>query len=103
MFNEDRLLMDLRFIQKELQQMLCPKHSQMPDVSILGDRLHIRCCCEEFRGEVMRKSESLMYHALRDDIAKDIMRIMMGERVEDYHGWLWNTVARVLLQTKYAC
>lgn len=77
-FNEDRLWMDLRFIQKELQRMLCPKHSQMPDVSILGDRLHIRCC-EEFRGDVMRKSESLMYHALRDDIAKDIMRIMKGK------------------------
>ena len=79
LFNEDRLLMDLRSIQKELQQMLCPKHGQLPDISILGDRLHIRCCCEEFRGDVMRKSESLMYHALRDDIAKDVMRIMKGK------------------------
>lgn len=71
--------MDLRFIQKELQQMLCPKHGKFPDISILGDRLHIRCCCEEFRGEVMRKSESLKYHAIRDDIAKEVRRIMKGK------------------------
>lgn len=75
-FNEDRLLMDLRFIQKELQQMLCPKHSQMPDVSILGDRLHIRCCCEEFRGEVMRKYDSLKYKAINEDMRREIKRIL---------------------------
>ena len=75
-FNEDRLLMDLRFIQKELQQMLCPKHSQMPDVSILGDRLHIRCCCEEFRGEVMRKYNSLEYKAINEDMRREIKRIL---------------------------
>ena len=71
--------MDLRSIQKELQQMLCPKHGQLPDISILGDRLHIRCCCEEFRRQLLREADSLMYQALYEDMGKEIRRIMKGK------------------------
>lgn len=71
--------MDLRSIQKELQQIPCPVHGELPCISIWGDRLEIRCCCDAFRRELLRQSKSLMYHALSDEIAKDLRRIMRGK------------------------
>ena len=43
--------MDLRPIQKHLQQIPCPVHGELPCISILGDHLEIRCCCDAFRRE----------------------------------------------------
>lgn len=53
----------------------CPEHHVFPRISIWGNRLQIECCCEEFRQQLLRESESLIYQAINEDMRREIRRM----------------------------
>lgn len=56
--------MNLQRIQDQLIQRVCPEHHAPPQITIGGNQLLIRCCCETFRRQLLREYESLMYQAI---------------------------------------
>ncbi|MBO5361958.1 MAG: hypothetical protein J6A35_03280 [Paludibacteraceae bacterium] len=71
--------MKLTAIQKQLMQISCPVHGVYPEVHIWGDQLQFKCCCEDFRRQLLRHADSLMYQTLHEDMGKEIRRIMKGK------------------------
>lgn len=68
--------MNLQRIQDQLIQRVCPEHHAPPQITIGGNQLVIRCCCETFRRQLLREYESLMYQAIYEDMRKEIKRIL---------------------------
>lgn len=56
-------------------QRACPEHRVFPRISIWGNRLQIECCCEEFRQQLLRESESLIYQAINEDMRREIRKM----------------------------
>lgn len=71
--------MKLTAIQKQLMQISCPVHGVCPEVHIWGDQLQFKCCCEDFRRQLLRHADSLLYQTLHEDMGKEIRRIMKGK------------------------
>ena len=71
--------MKLTAIQKQLMQISCPVHGVYPEVHIWGDQLQFKCYCEDFRRQLLRHADSLMYQTLHEDMGKEIRRIMKGK------------------------
>ena len=71
--------MKLIAIQKQLMQVPCPVHGEHPDVQIWGDQLQIKCCCEDFRCQLLREADSLLYQALKEEMGKELRWILRGK------------------------
>ena len=71
--------MKLTAIQKQLMQVPCPVHGVYHEVHVWGDQLQIKCCCEDFRRQLLREADSLLYQALHEEMGKEIRRIMKGK------------------------
>ena len=52
--------MKLDSVKQSLERMTCREHGKHPKITIAGGSLKIECCCEAFRSEVARKSDSLI-------------------------------------------
>ena len=68
--------MNLQRIQDQLIQRVCSEHHSRPQITIGGNQLLIRCCCETFRRHILREYASLMYQAIYEDMRKEINRIL---------------------------
>ena len=71
-----KIMIDLNPIRDKLMRRVCPEHQLPPKIRMLRDRLDIKCCCEAFRKEVLRESESLIYKAIEADMQKELRRIL---------------------------
>lgn len=67
--------MNLQPVKMRLQRMMCRKHHKHPEVSIVGDEIKMKCCCEEFKTELIKQSQSLIAKAAKDDIQKRLQSI----------------------------
>lgn len=52
----------------------------VPRGAFRGNQLQIKCCCEDFRRQLLRHADSLMYQTLHEDMGKEIRRILRGKR-----------------------
>ena len=67
--------MNLQPVKMSLQRMMCPEHHEHPEVKVVGDQIEIKCCCEKFKAELVRQSESLIAKSVKDDLEKRLKSI----------------------------
>lgn len=67
--------MKLDSVKQSLERMTCREHGKHPKVTIAGSSLKIECCCEAFRSEVARKSDSLVREQTDKEIRDKIRKI----------------------------
>lgn len=75
-------MIDLNPIHDKLMRRVCPEHQLPPKIRMLRDRLDINCCCEAFRKEVLRESESLTYKAIQEKVEKEMRKIFRGRKLK---------------------
>lgn len=61
-------------IRVKLQTKYCPVHHKHPQVSIIGSRLNIQCCCEEFRSQLVELSSDLVQKEATSSIEQIIRK-----------------------------
>lgn len=67
--------MNLQPVKMSLQRMMCPEHHEHPEVKVVGDEIEIKCCCENFKAELVRQSKSLIAKSVKDDLEKRLKSI----------------------------
>ena len=67
--------MNLQPVKMGLQRMTCPEHHEHPEVTIVGDEIQLKCCCERFKATLVEESKSLLTKAAKDELEKQIKKI----------------------------
>lgn len=67
--------MDLQKIKQQLQLLRCSEHCKTPEVTIRGNSLEFKCCCERFKATLIKQSETLIKKAAKNDIENQIKNI----------------------------
>ena len=58
----------------------CPVNGMYPEMHIWDNQLRIKCCCEDFRRQLLREADSLLYQALHEEMGKEVRRILRRKR-----------------------
>jgi hypothetical protein len=62
--------MDLKKIARILEREKCSKHNENPTATPKKDNIELKCCCDKFQEELIKKMEKEMMKQVEDDIGK---------------------------------
>jgi len=66
---------DLRQIKSRLNKVRCLKCDKFPDVSIIGNELDIKFCCDDFKRKLVEIAKEEAGNKAASDIRQEIKRI----------------------------
>ncbi len=66
--------MNLYPIKQELQRMRCSIHNEHPEVTVRGERLEFKCCCDDFKNKLLKRSETLIAETSKNEILNQIKK-----------------------------
>ena len=55
--------------------MSCPEHGNHPVVTVFRDKIDIKCCCEAFRSNLIKKSEKLIADIAKKEIEDSLKKM----------------------------
>ncbi|MGP1514471.1 MAG: hypothetical protein ACTTJH_00740 [Bacteroidales bacterium] len=67
--------MSLHSIKNQLEMMTCLKHGKHPKITIKGQSFSIDCCCDEFKQQIINKSEELVLKSIEEDTIKQFKNL----------------------------
>ncbi len=68
-------IVNMNEIKYSLERMRCPKCSEHPTISVVGDSLKISCCCETFKELLNKTAETEISKQTRQNIEKQLKNI----------------------------
>lgn len=60
--------MDYSLIKSNLEKEVCPKCSEHPEISLKGDSLTFKVCCQSFKTYLKERTGELIKEQIKDDI-----------------------------------
>lgn len=55
--------------------MCCVEHHTHPEVTVRGDQLKFKCCCEKFKATLIERSKTLIANAAKNDIERQLKNL----------------------------
>ena len=42
-------MIDMYSVKRKLESKVCPQHNERATVSVMGDKINLKCCCDSFK------------------------------------------------------
>ena len=69
------MIMDLRSVKHSLERERCRVHGNKPEITVVGQSLNFKCCCDKFKSELVKKSEILIAQQAKSDIENSLKNL----------------------------
>lgn len=67
--------LDYNSIKRKIESQKCSEHNKNPEFIKTSKRFEIKACCENFRGELVKKSEKIIAEETKKSIEKMMKNI----------------------------
>jgi hypothetical protein len=67
-------------IKRKVQNMVCSEHGEQPEVTILGDKIEFKCCCETFKRQLLEVSKVTFGNHAKDTFSKMLKDAFKGSK-----------------------
>jgi len=66
---------DYVLVKRKLESMRCPKCNEHPTATIIGNKIQLECCCDEFKQKLVTIAKETISEQLKTDISDEIRNI----------------------------